>query len=287
MQTPAFFKTILGLALMAFNPSEDAEIPYIRFLKPEKGVYMVKINNAPDYNIEPVVSEKLTSVKEYYENDKKSKVVINAGFFDPNNEKTISYVVKNGEVVDDPTKNEALMSNPELSPYMDKILNRGEFRVLTCENNAKKYDIAYHDDEVEPYCSIKHSIQAGPILDARMDLEKEFFILKDENGVIIRDSIGSEKKLARTAIGIDGIDVYLFVVTDNHPMTIDELSKFMKKKGMKKALAFDGGSSTSFENGAISVTSQGDNLGRKVKSFLVVKELEGFNPEINTGSLFR
>ena len=73
MQTPAFIKTILGIALMAFNPPEDAKIPYIRFLKPEKGIYMVKINNAPDYIIEPVVAEELTSAKEFFEYDKKSK----------------------------------------------------------------------------------------------------------------------------------------------------------------------------------------------------------------------
>ena len=120
-----------------------------------------------------------------------------------------------------------------------------------------------------------------------MDLEKEFFILKDEKGNVLRDSIGTSKKLARTAIGIDDLDVYLFVVTDNNPMTIEELSLYMKKKGMKKALAFDGGSSTSFENGAVSVVSKGDGLGRKVKSFLVVRDLEGFNPSINTGSMFR
>ena len=74
MQTPAFIKTILGIALMAFNPPEDAKIPYIRFLKPEKGIYMVKINNAPDYIIEPVVAEELTSAKEFFEYVRKNLV---------------------------------------------------------------------------------------------------------------------------------------------------------------------------------------------------------------------
>ena len=287
MQTPAFFKTILGIALMAFNPSEDAQVPYIRFSKPQTGIQMVKINNAPDYVIEPVVTSELMSAKELFEADKKMRVLVNAGFFDPNNGKTISYVIKNKEIIEDPTLNESLMDNVQLQPHLDKILNRGEFRVLVCENKVKKYDIAYHNDAVEDSCDIKHSIQAGPILDERMDLEKEYFIEKNENGEIVRDSIGTTKKLARTAIGIKGIDVYLFVVTDENPMTIEELSAFMKKKGMNKALAFDGGSSTSFENGAVSITSQGDNLGRKVKSFLTVRELEGYNPEINMGNMFR
>ncbi len=271
MQTPAFFKTILGLALMAFNPTEDAKIPYIRFSQPEKGIHMVKINNAPDFTIEPVVTKELTAAKDLFNQDKKMRALINAGFFDPNNGKTISYIVKNKKIIEDPMQNEALISNAELKPHLNKILNRGEFRVLMCENNTLKYDISYHNDEVEPSCKIKHSIQAGPILDERMDLEKEYFIEKDNNGEIVRDSIGTTKKLTRTAIGIDGIDVYLFIVTDKHPMTIEELSNFMTKKGMKKALAFDGGSSTSFENGAVSITSKGDNQGRKVKSFLSVR----------------
>ena len=103
-----------------------------------------------------------------------------------------------------------------------------------------------------------------------MDLEKEYFVIKDGDKVL-RDSISAQKKLARTAIGLKSNDLYLFIVTDENPMTIEELKSYMKKRGMEKTLAFDGGSSTSFENGALSVTSDGDNLGRKVKSFLILK----------------
>ena len=287
MQTPAFFKTLMAIAVMAFHPTEDAKVPFVRFYKPDKGIHVVKINNAPDYVIEPIVAEELVSVKDLYSKDKKVKAIVNAGFFDTNNGKTVSYIIKNKEIIANPMENESLMQNSKLTPYIDNILNRGEFRVLICENKVKKYDIAYHNDVVEDGCELKHSVQAGPILDERMDLEKEAFIAKDDAGNIVRDSIGTTKKLARTAIGIDGLDVYLFVVTDENPMTIKELSDFMKKKGMKQALAFDGGSSTSFENGAVSVVSNSDGLGRKVKSFLVIRDLEGFNPVINNGSMFR
>ena len=287
MQTVGFFKMILSFAVMAFNPGDDGQVPYIRFKQPKKGIHMVKINSAIDYNLEPIVSNQLISAKELFELDKSIKVLINAGFFDPNNGETISYVIKNKEIIANPLENERLINNIELKPHLEKILNRGEFRVLTCADNKKEFDIAYHNDAIPDSCEIKHSIQAGPILDERMDLEKEFFVQTDKDNNIIRDSISSTKKLARTAIGIDGYNVYLFVVTDKSPMTIDELSIFMKKKGMKKALAFDGGSSTSFENGAISVTSNGDGLGRDVKSFFAVKALEGFNPNINMGNMFR
>ena len=287
MQTPAFLNIILMAVTMAFNPTEEAQVPYVRFYNPMNGVYMVKVNNAPDYIIEPIVANELISAKDVYAQDKNMKALINAGFFDPNNGKTISYVIKNKEIIANPLENERLIENPELQPHLDKILNRGEFRFLKCENNVKKYDIAYHNDAVEQGCEIENSIQAGPILDDRMDLEKEYFIAIDENNEIIRDSIGVNKKLARSAIAIRKNDVYLFVVTNENPMTIDELSTFLKKKKMQKALAFDGGSSTSFENGGVSITSTEDEQGRKVKSFLSVKSLYGFNPTINTGDFFR
>lgn len=272
MQTPAFLGFILSLVLTAVKPSVDAEIPYVRMYKPLKGVHMVKVNNAADYYIEPVVVNDLMSASEVFDEDGNMKILVNAGFFDPNNGKTISYVVKNNEVLLDPTENEALMENEVLKPYLSQILNRGEFRVLKCES-GKKFDVTYHNEPVPEECELVHSIQAGPIIDDRMDLEKEAFLVKNGEN-IVRDSISANKKLARTAIGLKSNDVYVFVVTDENPMTIEELSAFLKKKGMKKAIAFDGGSSTSFENGATSVESIGDGLGRKVKSFLTVRAIE-------------
>ncbi len=268
MIVPGVVSMVMSMLFMAFNPSEDAEIPYVRMLKAPKGTHIVKINSASDFNIEPFVADNLITAKEVFNKNNNIRLLINGGFFDPNNEKTISYVVMNGKVVLDPTQNEALMTNDDLKPHIDKILNRGEFRVLEC-GGKKKYDIAYHNDSVESTCSILHSIQAGPILDDRLDLEKEYFVVQKES-VVVRDSISALKKVARSAVGIKNNDVYLFVVTDENPMTIEELSTLMKEKGMEKALAFDGGSSTSFENGDLSITSVGDNLGRKVKSFLVV-----------------
>jgi len=269
MQVPGYVSMIFSMVITAFTPSLDSEVPFIRMYKPAPGVHMVKINNAADYDIEPLVTEQLTTVKDAYLSDNTIRVLVNAGFFDPNNGKTASYVVKDGKVVLDPHDNEDLMKNAALKPYMDRILNRGEFRVLDC-SGKQRFDIAYHNDVTAEGCQIVHSVQAGPILDERMDLEKEYFVVKDGDKVV-RDSISATRKVARTAIGLKSNDVYLFIVTDENPMTIEELSAFMKKKGMKKALAFDGGSSTSFENGDLSITSVGDNLGRKVKSFLLVR----------------
>ena len=284
MQSLGFLKFLSAILATAFTTSVDAEVPYLRMYKPEKGVYMVKVNNAADYIIEPIVTEELTSAKDLFKSDDNIKVLINAGFFDPNNGKTISYVISNKEVLLKPTENEALMENEELKPHIDKILNRAEFRVLKC-NNKKTFDIAYHNDEVSSNCELIHSVQAGPMLDERMDLEKEYFVVKSGD-TVIRDSISATKKVARTAIGLKSNDIYIFIVSDENPMTIEELAQLMKKRKMEKAMAFDGGSSTSFENGALSITSVGDDLGRKVKSFLAVRALEGDNRPTST-KMFR
>ena len=69
-------------------------------------------------------------------------------------------------------------------------------------------------------------------------------------------------------------------------MTLQEAADYVKSFGVEKAMAFDGGSSTSFENGALSITSVGDDLGRKVKSFLAVRALEGDNRPTST-KMFR
>ena len=263
-----FISFCWGFLMSMFTLSPETELPDIKTTVPVEGVYMVKVNNAPEYDIEPLVTNELTEAGRVYDSAY-MKVLVNAGFFDPKTGQTASYVVLNKKIVLDPHDNKSLMTNSALEPYMDRILNRGEFRVLNCKGKPA-YDIAYHNDKTDEQCEIIHSVQAGPILDDRMDLEKEYFVV-EKDGVVVRDSISALKRVARTAIGIKSNDIYLFVVTDKNPMTIQELGDFMKSQGMEKALAFDGGSSTSFENGNLSITSVGDGMGRKVKSFLVVK----------------
>ncbi len=267
MEMPVLLKTAVSTLLMCFTFTPETEVPTVQTSQPAKGVYMVQINNAPEYDVRPYVTDELKTVKDVF-NSSNYPIIVNAGFFDPNNGKTTSYVIIDKKVVLDPTKNEALMNNPSLKPHMDKILNRGEFRILKCGEKTS-YDIAFHNEPVPQNCEIEHSVQAGPVLGKDMDMEKEYFVVY-KDGKLLRDSISATKKVARTAIGIKTNDIYLFIATDKNPMTIQELSDFMMKKGMEKALAFDGGSSTSFENGDISVVSVGDGLGRKVKSFFIV-----------------
>ena len=260
----------------------------IEFQIYEKGIYVVSIDSVYfAKNSDIYVSESLETVENVAKKNS-VKVAINTGFFDPNNGKTTSYILKNNEIVENPQNNERLMGSEELKPYFDKIFNRAEFRVLKCPcdeillNGQIKYyeamfEIKNHNNPLLPEnaCSLVYSIQAGPALVPDFDLEKEFFILK-KDGKIIRESASALQKVARSAIGIKKDRILLVAVSNEAPMTLEELSDFMKEIGVDKAMAFDGGSSTSLfvdipEKRGFMLNSAKDRTARRVKSILVLK----------------
>lgn len=206
-----------------------------------------------------------------------SLLTINTGFFDPNNQKTISYIVNESQTVEDPIFNESMMENPVLRQNMNKILNRTEFRVLDCDNKLK-YEIAQHNSSVDFLCSIVTSAQGGPQLLPNLRLEEEFFIVKDENGNVIRESASVLHKTARTLVGIKNLDkekqeMHIFIVTNEHPMNIFEAQELCKRYNLDTAMAFDGGSSTSLNYKKISVisTQSSGDTGRALKSFMIIQ----------------
>ncbi len=206
-----------------------------------------------------------------------SLLTINAGFFDPKNQKSMSYVVNDSQTVEDPIFNENIMANPVLRQNMSKILNRTEFRVLDCDSKLK-YEIAQHNSKVDFLCSIQTSAQGGPQLLPNLRLEEEFFIVKDEEGNVIRESASVLHKTPRTLIGIKNLEnakqeVHIFIVTNEHPMDIYEARDLCASYGLDTAMAFDGGSSTSLNYKKISVVSTEENsTGRGLKSFMIIKK---------------
>ncbi len=224
-----------------------------------------------------VSSSSLTTNKEVH-NKSGSLLTINAGFFDPKNEKTMSYIVNDGQIVEDPIFNENIMINPILRQNMSKILNRTEFRVMDCDGKYK-YEIAQHNSSVDFLCSIQTSAQAGPQLLPNLRLEEEFFLVKDKDGNIIRESASVTQKTPRTLIGIKNLpegkqEVHIFVVTNEHPMDIYEARDLCSSYGLDSAMAFDGGSSTSLNYKKINVVSTQDNndTGRGLKSFMIIQK---------------
>lgn len=216
-----------------------------------------------------ISSDSLITNKEAHQRAK-AKLTVNAGYFDPENQKSISYVVSDRNTVDDPLVNENLLRNPFLMKNLDKILNRTEFRVVECDNRKFHYEIVPHKSSVDFGCNIITSAQGGPLVYPQLRLEEEAFIVK-KDGEVIRESCSVLHKTARTIIGLKGDDAHILIITDKHPMDMYEVHDYVKSLGWDRAMAFDGGSSTSMNYmNKYNVTSVGDGAGRSLKSFLIV-----------------
>ncbi|XGB40953.1 MAG: phosphodiester glycosidase family protein [Nodosilinea sp. LVE1205-7] len=100
---------------------------------------------------------------------------INAGFFDPHNGLTTSAVVIQGRLVADPRQNQRLMGNPNLAAFLDKILNRSEFRRYHCHGRPA-YAISSHQQPVPPACNLIDAVAAGPQLLPQNTSEAEGFL---------------------------------------------------------------------------------------------------------------
>lgn len=266
-----FFSVIL-ISFVLISPAANAKLslcPY-RIVQDPDGVYVVEINTSKIKDrLYPYYVDGLASNEEVYK-ETGARLAVNAGFFDPKNMQTVSYVIIDNKVVLNPELNENLVNNEALKPFMDKILNRSEFRILEDSKGKLVYDIAPHNEKPEEGYTIKHSIQGGPMLFPELRLEEEFFVLV-EDGKIVSESASCLHKYARTAIGIRDNNVYLFIVTTKAPMTLEEVANLARRWGMQKAMAFDGGGSTSFDSQELHIISDKDKTARKLKSFLILK----------------
>ena len=237
--------------------------------EPEKGLYLIKINTK-QYSVRPYVIEQGFDTSENVFKNNKFQLVVNGGYFDFKNKKTVSFVLKDGKVVLDPLQNEHLSDNPSIRDFVDLIYNRGEIRRMDC-NGEIKYDILKHYDVVKEGCKLIDSLQAGPILYPENKSEEEFFIKKDADGNITRNAIQGNYKKPRTAVAIKNNNLYFIIATREYPMTLDEMAEFGRKHHFEKVLNLDGGGSTSFTNEEYNIKSEANGTQRKVKSFLVVE----------------
>lgn len=243
----------------------------------QNGLYVIKIPKERNSKIYPYVTKSLVYNRTVYEKTN-AELVVNAGYFDANNKATASYVVVNGKVVLNPKKNHNLMNNKALLPHLSTILNRTEFRILDCDG-ATKYDIEHHEAKAPYKCKIVHSIQAGPMLYPNLKMGREYFVAKDSDGNISRDSIHALKKCARTVIGIKNDDLYIIIADIYHKKTLPEMYRFCKALKLDKAMNFDGGGSTSLNYRGTNnpkykdfeIVSDKNITPRKLKSFLVVE----------------
>ena len=237
----------------------------------DNGIYHIVLKGEKiKKKIKFVASENLITNREAHKSSR-SILTINTGFFDPETGKTLSYVVTARNTAVDPMFTDSLLYNPVLSRNREKILNRTEFRIVEC-NNKYKYEIAPHKSDVDFGCAIITSAQGGPMILPQMRLEEEFFIVKDEEGNIIRESASVLHKTSRTIIGIKDNEAHILIITDENPMDMYEVQTLCKELGFDRAMAFDGGSSTSlnYKNSIEVVSTIGDGGGRMLKSFMII-----------------
>lgn len=235
------------------------------------GVYVFKIN-AKKYgkNIKPVVVEKLTTPQKLYD-DCKYELVVNGGFFDVKTGESVSYVVIDDELKGNVEKNKDLMENLEKQNRKEKVLSRGELRILENKRHKLKFEIARHNAPIKKGYKIKHLLQAGPIILPDMDLEGEGFVQYDEKGLVVFQSVDILKRRERTALALKGKNLYIVLFTKDYRVDANEMRDYMLKKlKLKNVLALDGGLSTAINHKDISIGSFGKKQ-RKVKSFLVVE----------------
>lgn len=214
-----------------------ANTNYYQTILLNKNVHVIKID---DPNKIKVVAKRPGSTVLQYVKNNKAWGGINGGFFNHSDGYPVSKIYINNVLVENPENNKALVNNKNLKPILAKIFNRSELRVLKI-NDKRVLDIVPNNYKLKNNEVNLFSIQAGPQLLPKVRLEEEGFIIKDNKGKITRDGISSSTRAFRSALGIKNNVLYL-VTTD--PVNINELSQIMNLIGCDKAMALDGGSST-------------------------------------------
>ncbi|MGB3136979.1 MAG: phosphodiester glycosidase family protein [Nodosilinea sp.] len=242
---------------------------------PAATVHVVTIPDPVSYPVQVAVVDELARVDQIAAQVCEGCVAaaINAGFFDPNNGLTTSYVVMDGALVADPAQNERLVGNPDLASYVDQILNRSEFRSYAC-NGTPSYDIAFHQEPVPSGCVLVGAVGAGPQLLPTDTSEQEGFVDRTSR----RDALGSQSPNARSAVGLTADGGVVLVMAAQVPgvspsgMSMGEMAAFMGDRGVVQALNLDGGSSSTLMYQGTThygrLNTAGELVQRPVKSIL-------------------
>lgn len=273
--------------LISFSTSQLAatdkkEIEYRAYQLPTAIVHTLEIPRTKELSVTVAVAPELMTVAEFAKQHPKAIAVLNGGFFDPKNQQTTSYVIKNGQIIADPRRNEDLMTNQSVGIYMGKILNRSEFRKYQCGNEIK-YDLTGHRTPIPPDCIFLDALGGGPGLLPEFNGINEAFLAYQEDK-LVRDAIGSHKANARTAIALTptGDLIWLMVEqkstsTENGGLSLPELANFVHSLGVTKAINLDGGSSSSLYWSGKEYYGKklpgGKPVKRKVKSVLLVESV--------------
>ncbi len=182
--------------------------------------------------------------------DNEALAALNGGYFNLSDGKSASYVIVSGSVQADPKTNQALLQNPKLKAFMPAILNRSELRIMKDDKGNFHYGIASHEEPLPAGLILVDSLQGGPRLLPNLTATEEAFVRTEPDGSQT-DSIGVKRTAARTAIGLCEKDQFILVSVAgkkqeefSEGLTLANLAELMSKLGVKEALNFDGGTST-------------------------------------------
>lgn len=264
-------------SISTVTSSPPKTIRYFERTLPQSIAHILLIPANSRFLVTPAISQKVDTVEKFAQKHR-AVAILNAGFFDPANQKSTSYVILQGKLVANPKENERLVNNPNLQSYLSQIFNRTEFRRYSCGQTVR-YDIALHGASQLAGCQLVDAIGAGPSLLPKLTLVKEGFV----DNANKRDALSSNQPNARTAVGIthDGSVVLVMVAQKpsapaNSGVSLPALADFMKTIGADKAMNLDGGSSSSlYYNGKTfygKVDLEGNLIKRPVKSVLLVQE---------------
>lgn len=260
------------------TPSLPKTLTYEQRNLPQSIVHILRIPANSGFIVTPALSPKVNTIEEFAQKYP-AKAIFNAGFFDPANQKSTSYIFLQGKLVANPQDNERLINNPNLKPYLNQIFNRSEFRRYLCGQTIR-YDITSRNESPPASCQLVDAIGAGPQLLPKLTSIPEGFVDPAQG----RDALGSTQANARTAVGITNDGSVILIMVAQKPSTMNQsgislraLADFMSILGVQKAMNLDGGSSSSFYyNGKAfygKVDSAGNPIKRPVKSVLVVQEM--------------
>jgi hypothetical protein len=260
------------------TPVSPAAVRYKIYALPRADAHVLTIPADGRFTIVPAVAAKTTQLETFAQ--QQTIAVLNGGFFDPQNQQSTSYMTIQGRQVADPTQNQRLMSNPDLAAYLDKILNRSEFRHYQC-GRQQRYAIALHRQPVPRDCQLLDALGAGPQLLPSLQLETEGFTAIDASGAVVRDALGSSQPNARTAVGITATGDVVWVMVAQKTgvtpsgITLPELTHFLQTLGAVSAINLDGGSSSAlFYQGKTihgKLDAEGKLVIRPVKSVLLLQ----------------
>lgn len=210
-------------------------------------VHLVEVPRT--YTVKPAIAPVRRTVRAWVQ-ETGALAAVNGGYFNIQDGQGASYVTVDGTTCQDPHHNELLINNPDLKPYLPRIFDRTEWRVLTGPGGPS-WSLAPHSAPIPNGKRLVHALQAGPQLLPTLRLEEEGFTAygtdaKDRR-TLVRDGIGAYRKAARSAIGLrpDGTILLVAAVgSKGGGLSLPELRDVLAKEGCTEALNLDGGSST-------------------------------------------